>query len=340
MFFSAIYIWFALPLLGGLFYLLAVAKVFRDSVLLGLVMLLFWPAGIYAMIRYWGDRDNDIRGRMLTSCVFFGAWTALNLADVTISLPQHNRPSASASRLQNGASNADDLDQQLRLATAVATLPLQTGHIEIPQAHATVDVPAHFRFIDRNALEGLYRETGESLDASSVGWLVHESVNLADDNAWLVEIDWYPDGFVREGSVAGVSAEALLIDAKRVTARLAEQQGAGAGDYELVRYAEAPVFDSNGHGATWVEETSTAGQPEHALDCYAVKLGRHGALTFGITDLTLQRQELCLRSVRLAAARTAFSAGHAYTDHWRFFDAAAKYELADLITGAAMLPRP
>jgi hypothetical protein len=55
--------------------------------------------------------------------------------------------------------------------------------------------------------------------------------------------------------------------------------------------------------------------------------------------MELQRQELCLRSVRLAAARTGFADGETYADHSRLFDRSAKYQLADLVTGEAALRR-
>ena len=41
------------------------------------------------------------------------------------------------------------------------------------QEQCAIDVPAHFRFIDRSALEGL--DGNDAPSAETLGWLVHES---------------------------------------------------------------------------------------------------------------------------------------------------------------------
>ena len=337
MFLTWIYLWFALPLLAGLFYLLAVAKILRDNVLLGLVMLIFWPAGIYAMVRYWGDPEGDIRGRMLPACVLFTAWIALLFADIHISPPHGTRSAATASRFPSGADDDNEIADQLRLTTAVAELPIRSGVAAIAPAKASVAIPTHFRFVERSALETLYAKLDNTLDPATVGWLVHESVNLADDDAWFIEVEWHADGYVAESAFASLSPSALLSDAQRAATGLAER-GNGV-DYRILRYAEDPQLDVDRHLVTWVEETVEADAAAHKVDCYAALLGRRGVLGFTISDMDPARQELCLRSVRLAAARTSFSGGENYADHSRWFDHAAKYDLAGLVTGTGLLAK-
>lgn len=67
------------------------------------------------------------------------------------------------------------------------------------------------------------------------------------------------------------------------------------------------------------------------------KLRRHGVFEFALTDMAPRRRELCLRSVRLAAARTAFADGEGCADDSRLFDRKARYDLAGLVTGTALL---
>lgn len=59
-----------------------VVKIARSSPLLALVVFLFTPASLYALVRYWGDRDSDIRVPFALMVLAFGM--ALFMANRTI----------------------------------------------------------------------------------------------------------------------------------------------------------------------------------------------------------------------------------------------------------------
>lgn len=257
-------------------------------------------------------------------------------------LPERQRESAGAMAIQDAPSPAavrtdGALDERQRLLAALRRLRPRSGPMEIAPAAAVLEVPAHFRFVDRDALQALYGEIGSSPDASSMGWLVHESVALGSDDAWFVAIQWLGDGYVRENGFATRTGAQLLVDAQDAAARLSERRDDGEPAFRLVRYVDVPSFDVGRDSATWVEELAYEGADEHRLDCYALKLGRHGVLLFSILEVGLPRRELCLRSVRLAVGRTRFESGQAYADHSRLFDRKAAYDLAAVVSGAAAL---
>lgn len=228
-------------------------------------------------------------------------------------------------------------DDRHGLLAALGRLRPRRGVVEIAPAAAVLEVPAHFRFVDHDALQGLYEEIGGSPEASSVGWLVHESVELGSDDAWFVEVQWLGDGYVRDNGFATRTGAQLLVDAQDAAARLSERRDEGEPAFRLVRYVDVPSFDVGRDSATWVEELAYEGADEHRLDCYALKLGRHGVLLFSILEIGVERRELCLRSVRLAAGRTRFEPGRTYADHSRLFDRKAAYDLAAVVSGAAAL---
>lgn len=257
-------------------------------------------------------------------------------------LPERQRESAGAMAIQDASSPVavrtdGALDERQRLLAALRRLRPRSGPMEIAPAAAVLEVPAHFRFVDRDALQALYEEIGGSPDASSMGWLVHESVALGSDDAWFVAIQWLADGYVRENGFATRTGAQLLVDAQDAAARLSERRDDGEPAFRLVRYVDVPSFDVGRDSATWVEELAYEGADEHRLDCYALKLGRHGVLLFSILEVGLPRRELCLRSVRLAVGRTRFEPGHSYADHSRLFDRKAAYDLAAVVSGAAAL---
>jgi len=336
--FTTVYLIFALPVLAGLFYLLAIVRILRANLLLGLLMLFFAPAGLYALFRYWGDPEADIRARMLPALAMIGIWIGIGF-HVTKRVDDDQGRQASVAQGAS-AETENSIDRQLRLSTALSALPMRSGTIPLFRAGARLEVPAHFRFVDRASLAALYSKFDDALDRTKVGWLVHESVNLADDEAWFVEVDWYPDGYIAEADFPTKSAADLLAGARQVARRLAQRNGGDEADYEIVRYAQEPQLDATRHLATWVEESQTSDDPAHSVDCYAARLGRRGALAFTIDGMAVPRQELCLRSVRLAAARTSFVDGENYGDYSSLLDRKAKYDLAAFVTGTALLAKP
>jgi uncharacterized membrane-anchored protein len=334
--FTVIYLFGMLPILAGLFYLLAVARLWRTDRTLAIVALLFWPAGLYALVRYWGEEENNLRVPMFASFAALAIWCGM-IAWGFSHVSESQRAAVFAEASDEDDTSAGDTrgkaDDKLHFSIALAKLPYRNGRIEIAPAHAAIEVPTHFRFIDRDSLETLYADADNGPGERSVGWLVHESVNLAADDAWFVDVTWLGDGYVAENDLATRARDIVLAEAQRATVQQSAQQG-DIGSFSLTRYAEEPAFDAMRHSVTWVEDIAYAGEREHKLDCYAATLGRGGAFVYSVNEISMKRQELCLRSVRLAAARTEFANGQTYADHSGLFDHKAKYDLTALVTGA------
>lgn len=323
--------------LAGLIYLFMVTRVWQASRKLAVGMMLFMPTGLYVLVRYWHDRELGVRVPLLAAFAMFGASAALLAPDLRRLEVYASEAEAATTPPAPKARAGDGPDDRLRLSIALARLPQRAGRVEIEAARAAIEVPPHFRFVDRAGLQALYEEIGAELSPSSVGWLVHDEVDLGAEEAWFVEVEWLGDGYVGENGFAARPRAQVLAEAQNAIARLSERQGGEAQGFSLVRYAEEPAFDAERDSATWVEELAYAGDAEHRLDCYAAKLGRSGALLFSILEVGMRRQELCLRSVRLVAGRTRFDPGQAYADHSSLFDRKANYDLAAMISGAAAL---
>jgi uncharacterized membrane-anchored protein len=331
--FTTIYAFLALPVLCGLFYLLAVVRIWRLDRTLAVLSFFFTPVGLYAMVRFWSEDEDNPRVPMLVSFAALAAWIGLLAWGLSYQPPQYDGDLSEYSNLVE----EDPVAEKLRLAIAVANLPYRVGEIEIPEAQAVLDVPEHFRFVSAEALREIGATLGTAPRAQTVGWLLHESVNLVDDNAWLIEIEWFGHGFVSADSLSSYGNEALLAAMRTNTKRFSDLDEED--DYDLVRLAEPPVFDAADSRLTWVEEIHYPNEDTTLLDCYAVKLGRGGALMYTIVEAGLSRQELCLRAVRLAAGRSHFNEGQAYADYSRLFDSKADFDLVALLTGAFALPR-
>jgi uncharacterized membrane-anchored protein len=336
--FTALYLLAALPLVAALLYLLAIVRVWRSNQMLAILMFFFWPAGIYALVRYWKEDEDNIRVPMIAALSVFGVWLGFIVWGLSYQPPQAEVAEVADGEEQDRGGDA--LGDKVRRSVAIANLPQRGGHIDIPAAHASIDVPEHFRFIERDALLKAFEGAPDEPAKQTVGWLVHERVDLTAPNAWHVDVDHLGDGYVSDDRFAKQSRETLLAAGQQATKTMSDQQDASEPAFNLVSFPEMPRLDAQAHSATWVEEIAYEGKPAHVLDCYAVKLGRRGALIYSITDIALTRRELCLRSVRLLAGRSRFEQGHTYDDHSRLLDHKADYDLVALMTGSHTLAQP
>jgi len=331
--FTALYLLVVMPVVAGLLYLLATVRVWRSNSMLAVLMLLFWPVGVYALVRYWGEKEEGVRVPLLAAFAVFGVWVGFIAWGASHAPPE----AAMLAEQEDESAPAEDegIGAQVRRSVALANLPMSSGRVDIPVAKASIDVPMHFRFIDRDALQRAFAGTDDAPGPQTVGWLVHERVDLTAKNAWHVDVDHLADGFVSDESFAGQSRETLLAAGQRATKAMSDQQEAGEPEFSLVDYVETPRLDASLHTAAWVEEIAYAGKGAHrALDCYSVRLGRSGVLLFSVVDTVPARRELCLRSVRLLAGRSSFEPGQTYADRSRLLDRKAKYDLVALVTGS------
>jgi Protein of unknown function (DUF2167) len=318
----------ALPLIGALFYLLAVIRIFRASPLGAIVMFFLAPlAGLFMMIRYWGDPEYDIRWRMFASLGCNAIFVAVFVWSAFYSIDERR-----AAEQGYGTRPHSELEQRVQYVAAVSDITLRIGRNDIPDAHASIDVPQHFRFVDKGDLETLYAASGQSVPAYVVGWLVHESVNLANDDAWYIQIKWRGEGFFAESDAQQMSPMALALQAKVTSEKLSALLRVEPDAIDQVQFVGAPEFDPRRHSATWTFESGNTDDADAPLACHAARLGRRGAFLFEVADMSKLRQELCLRAVRLASARIAFGPGEDYAEH-SIFDHGAGTDLAGLIAG-------
>lgn len=331
---TTVYLLFAIPILGFLFTLLAAIRVGRRTLLGGIAVFFLAPLStLWALFRYWNEPELKARFPLLGSLFFASAWIAISLyanthADVI---------TADSARRRASQPHESGEEIQARYNEALKNLPLQTGHVELDNAGARLDVPTHFRFVDRTHVRLLSVKFGGFLDHTTSGWMVHETVNLADDDPWFVELDWHPVGYVDEGTFVTLGSDKLLSRDQENDRLLSQRNGDDPDEHRIVRYAEEPELAPDQHTATWVEEYASTDSDQHRLDCYAVKLMRGGYMQYTISDIAVSRRELCLRTVRLAAARTVPASGKGYADHSSFFDRKAKFDLAAIVTGANLL---
>jgi hypothetical protein len=214
--------------------------------------------------------------------------------------------------------------------TRVAKLKQHRGKLALADTGAELVVPAHWRFIEaaglREALSGSEYFPGLGV----LGWLVHERVDIAKlDTIWYIEVYAEQLGHV---SAKGVDDSDLEARKAEATSQLSKQAlDAGKASFSFRKFAEAPRFDPLYERAVWVNQMSYPGATELLLDCYSIKLGKEAQIWFRMREQFEGSRELCVRSVRLMAARTQFGSDATYADYTWLLDDSSGFDLGEVI---------
>lgn len=323
----------ALAIASGVVYLVAyvwlVIRCFKaDGALIGLLTALFPLVAIISVIQHRGTSASVARPFVWMLLGTVGMWAT------TMHLVAEAQKQLMAAAEQDGAMTIEDLvagddpiRARIRLAQAQASVAFQRGEVSLPMAHAKLDVPQHFRFAPRPGLAAMAAQLGTELPGDLVGWLVHDSVSLEDDDAWFVAVSWKDIGHVAQSEPDELST-ALLTPALKATI-----DASSDGSYQFAAFAHAPKWRAEDGLLAW-GESYAFDDGSTGVDCYALRPASEGALEFAIEDFdaTPESTELCLRAVRLGAAKVRYDRGYRYGDYSFWKHSRSGADLAEMIT--------
>jgi hypothetical protein len=192
-------------------------------------------------------------------------------------------PTAPAAPLPSGR----ELEEQL--AMAASGMSFRYASVELPVAHARLALPPRFRFIPALRLQQLARLRNQPLLPGSLGWITHDTVDLGQPDAWVIELRFVELGRSRLAT-AGEDLDAAL-------QALAGAEALDGSGRRLGSEAFAPHWDAERTLLTW-SLVDADGRAEHRA---AAPL-RHGALLFSIAGIEPEQREIGLRATRLLAA--------------------------------------
>jgi len=255
----------------------------------------------------------------------------LETPDATVVGTIHRRD-----EISNESSTDDDVTARVRWRRTIDSLSFRHGDIELRTAKASLLLPESFRFIGRAATERVLAVLEEAPADELLGWVIHQSINLAKDDAWAIEVSWYEDGFLALRPLAEIAPERLWILAQYTHTELgSHRERAGYEHSELVEFAIEPRPDND--LVYWAKRLRHANGSEH-LDCHALRRGRFGWLEFVSRYLPDDQLELCLRAVRTIAVNSRFDHGAAVRDTLRG-DPRSTISLVEIISGRQSLKR-
>ena len=330
--------------------ILVVVRVWRANTLDG-VLSLFVPGYVfYALYKYWGDADHDIRWLLLFQCIAASllVWNVFHVVPAALdqnglALAQRDAPTA-----DDDAADSDEGDAAPRRAVssastsapdkvALASPAMRTPPSPEPATEAEPPRRATPAELQRLAEKVDFMRGRFAREAIGMRFEIPRSQHLlagADarhaDTALRGEHDTHLVGWM-------VDANKTLTDANLRVVRLRwRHDGLVAAEPampdsdalleatrtrthvprlfgsggSLLRYDSPPARD--GATVVWSEERQLDGVKASVFDCHAVRLARKGVLEFSIAGVDAKAAKSCVDELSSLAASVQFDAGTDY----------------------------
>lgn len=164
--------------------------------------------------------------------------------------------------------------------TPLHEIHFRHGDVRLGPAYSSLDVPRHFRFIARHELGLLSEFRGVAISGETLGWIVHERVNLNSADFWFVEVSFHEVGHLAAPTPAAPPT-GINWNADRLVAQ-------------------------------WTQPPRDGKRGE---DYMAAKLLRHGVIVLRAPQLAEGQRELGVRATRLISERIRPDAGWAHSEY-------------------------
>lgn len=338
-------------------------RVWRANTLDG-VLTLFIPFYVlYALYKYWGDKDHDIRWPLLAQVVVAGMlfWVIVHTASPKLdadypataqqqsadddddsadsraaanrtaapaptAAPARTTTSPTASHAPEPAADAEPPRRATpaELQRLAEALSFQRGRFVREAIGMTFDIPRGQHLLVGADARRVDTALGGESDTHLIAWMIPADKTLTDPNLHVVRMRWRHDGLVAIDS-APLDPAALLAAAQG-RARVPRLSGSGG---TLLGYDAAPQRE--GSTVIWSEERQTEGAAASVFDCHALRLARKGVLELSILGADAKAAKSCTDELRALAAAVRFDASSDYPAQVQD-ERLAVYSLVGLIT--------
>jgi uncharacterized membrane-anchored protein len=228
------------------------------------------------------------------------------------------------------ADNAPKMSAQQFLST----LTFRDGKVTLPDAIATLDLPASFRYLDQaDAAKLLTDGWGNPPGSKTLGMIVPADVNLLSAAGWGVVITYDKDGHVKDDDADKINYTDLLKDIQEsMVENNKARKEQGYAPMTLVGWAEQPSYNKAQHKLYWAKELHTEGDKENGLNYNIRVLGREGVLVLnavaGMEQIAQVKTEM-----KKVTGFAEFTPGNRYADFNASTDKVAEYGIAALVAG-------
>ncbi|ACI54824.1 conserved hypothetical protein [Rhizobium leguminosarum bv. trifolii WSM2304] len=218
-------------------------------------------------------------------------------------------------------------------------LDFQQGVIKLPDAKATLNVPADFYYLSpADAMTVLVDIWGNPRTAAegTMGMIFPAKYAPTDIEAWGSTVEYSADGYVSDADAATTNYDELLQNIKdSIRENNVEREKQGFPKITLVGWASAPHYDTSAHAMHWARDLMFGDdtKPQHTLNYSVRVLGREGVFQFNFIAGLDQLKEI-EGVIPTVTKLVQFDKGKAYTDYVEG-DKIAAYGMAGMIAAGA-----
>jgi len=214
------------------------------------------------------------------------------------------------------------------------SLDRQTGKIKLPNAVATLDVPANFYYLNPKDAEKILVEVWQNPpQQNTLGMLFPEEMTPFDPQAWAVTIEYEEDGYVSDEDADDIDYAELLEQMQSETDYASQERVTqGYEPIKLVGWAAKPYYDSVSHKLHWAKEIKFGNQQLNTLNYNIRVLGRKGVLVLNFIA-GIDQKDLIESQLDSVLAIAEFDDGSTYADFDPDLDEVAAYGIGALVAG-------
>lgn len=239
------------------------------------------------------------------------------------------------------ASMAQDQDLTPEELEVLAVLQLdsiegQTGAIQLPSAHCTLNVPEGFVYLDANSTKHLlvdYWDNPEERVEGKLGTLVKADAGIYYNVETAYVISYDGCGYVSDKDAESIDFDDLLKDMQE---EVKEDNKANANGevWELLGWGWQPSYDKQKKVIAWSKHFRING--DHEVINYDVRvLGKAGYVVITAVSSPEKKSELIADNASIVNS-VAYDSGYKYSDFNPDTDHVAEWTIGGLIAGKVL----
>jgi len=203
------------------------------------------------------------------------------------------------------------------------------AEVDVGGELAKLGLPEGYAFAGEKDSQALLRYMGNLVDGSEVGIIVPR----AQEEDWLVVLEWDPMGYVKDDDKDDIDADAILKSIREATEEgNEERKKMGSSALHVIGWSEPPHYDAATHNLTWalLGENETGGR---FVNHNVRVLGRTGVMSITLIDAP-EKIVASKPQVETLVGAFSYKQGKTYAE-WVPGDKVAEYGLTALVAAGA-----
>lgn len=210
----------------------------------------------------------------------------------------------------------------------------QNGHIQLPDAVASLNIPDGFYYLSPEDAETVLVDVwGNQPGQNTLGMILPSHSTPFDAETWGVTIRYEEDGYVSDEDANDIDYGELM---KQMKADIREESKQRVQDgyeaIELIGWAAPPYYNAQTHKLYWAKELKFGNYEQHTLNYNIRVLGRKGVLVLNFIA-GMNQKALIESELDTVLAMAEFDNGAKYTDFDINTDTVAAYGIGALVAG-------